>query len=202
MSAKNKICLWAFRCVILACSFAIPLSEAAASPITIDGQWYQFGFDPNHSPMAAGCLPTDPTGVPCRPPDPGVNSLFLGTPPWTFSSAVTVEFTITDAFLLGDYFDVYDFGTLIGSTPIVALGANCGLNPDVCLADPRFSHAVFTLAPGAHSITIGVHEAQILGEGFFRVTAVPEPSTLLLLGSSVAGLLVRRRARKSKRRGS
>lgn len=196
MFAKNKIYSWVFPLVLLVCSFVVLPREVSADPITINGQWYEFGFDPNHSPIAAGCLPAAPGGVPCRAPDAGVNSLFLGTPPWTFSSPSAVQFTITDALLGGDFFDVFDFGVLIGSTSVVPLGGNCGLNPDVCLTNPQISHAIFTLQPGSHAITIGVHPAQILGEGFFRVTAVPEPSTLLLLGSSIVGILFRRRRAK------
>lgn len=86
--------------------------------------------------------------------------------------------TITDAFLAGDFFDVFDFGVLTGSTPSVAAsGISCGLDPSVCVDAAGLSHASFALGAGVHLITVGVHEAQILGEGFFRLDTVPEPST-------------------------
>jgi PEP-CTERM motif len=149
-------------------------APALASTIGLS-TWYEFGFDPNHSPLAAGCQPADSAGVPCRL---GIGSTFLGSSPWTISTESLVEMTVTDAFLAGDFFDVFDFGVLISSTPSVAVnGANCGFDPSICVAATGFSHASFVLPAGAHSITVGVHEAQILGEGFFRLDTVPEPST-------------------------
>jgi hypothetical protein len=123
----------------------------------------------------AGCQPADATGVPCRT---GINSTFLDSPPWTFLAPSPVQLTTTDAFLPGDSFDVFDSGMAVGSTPSVPIsGANCGLDPSICLADPGISHATILLASGPHAITFDVHATQILGEGFFRVAAVPEPST-------------------------
>jgi len=151
--------------------WSLPLS---AGTITLN-TWYEFGFDPNHAPAVAGCQPADPAGVPCRT---GINSTPLDSPPWTFVAPAPVQLTTTDAFLLGDSFDVFDSGTAVGSTPSVPItGLSCGLDPSVCLADPGVSHATFLLASGPHAITIDAHAAQLLGEGFFRVAVVPEPST-------------------------
>lgn len=159
-------------------------SPALAGPISLD-TWYEFGFDPDHAPFVAGCQPADPGGVPCRV---GIGSVNLDTPPWTFTSSIPVVFTITDGFLSGDYFDVFDFGLLIGSTPSVPLFGGCGLDPSACVLDPSMSHASFLLPAGAHSVTVSVHEAQILGEGFFTVEPIPEPASLLLLGTGLMGL--------------
>ncbi len=168
-------------------------SSASAGTIFPD-IWYEFGFDPNHSPLAAGCQPTDAGGVPCRP---GIGTVNLDAPPWTFISSGPVTFTITDGLLAGDFFDVFDLGTLIGSTPAVPLtGHSCGLDPRLCVTDPEMSHASFLLPAGSHSITVFSHPAQILGEGFVEVTAVPEPSSVLLI---IAGMLTMLRLSGRKR---
>ena len=146
-------------------------ATAIAGPISI-GTWYEFGFDPNHFPMVAGCLPDDPAGVPCRP---AIGTVNLDAPPWTFTAPAPVMLAVTDGFLAGDTFSVFDFGVLLGSTPAVLMGPSCGFDPNVCFADPDISHASFLLAAGSHSLTITVQPAQILGEGFFRVQTVPEP---------------------------
>ena len=173
--------------LLLVFTFSTPIL-----PSTIGlGAWYEFGFDPNHSPLAAGCQPADPSGVPCRD---GIGSTFLGNSPWTFTAESLAEMTVTDAFLAGDSFDVFDFGALMGSTPSVATGgADCGLNPSICFSAPGISHASFVLPAGAHSITVGVHEAQILGEGFFRLDTVPEPSTFGVTALLLLTILLARR---------
>ncbi len=172
--------------LIFATTLSLIMSSVPAVAGTIGlGTWYEFGFDPNHSHVVAGCLPNNPTGVPCRT---GTGTTNLDANPWTFTALTSVLFTITDGYLAGDSFDVLDFGTLIGSTPAVATNAhNCGLDPRLCVTDSQISHASLLLGPGAHSITISVRPAQVLGEGFFQVSAVPEPSLsgCLVLRSSV-----------------
>lgn len=103
--------------------------------------------------------------------------------PWTFTAASSVELTITDALLAGDSFDVYDSGTVVGSTPSVLRtgSVDCGLDPSVCVLNPDISHGEFLFASGPHSLMINVNAVQILGEGFVRVDPVPDPGTLSLL---------------------
>jgi hypothetical protein len=156
------------------------------------GQWYEFGFDAVHLSAVIGCQPADPVGVPCRV---GIGSLNLDAPPWTFTAPTPVNLSVTDAFLSGDNFTILDFGALVGSTPAVPLaGISCGFDPNVCLTDPAFSHATFLLPAGPHSLTMVVQPAQLLGEGFFRVQAVPEPSYILVI-AMFASLLAKSRGR-------
>lgn len=162
--------------LLLAIAGSVP---ASGGPIGFQ-QWYEFGFDPLHSPQVAGCAATEGASVACRP---GIGSVFLDSPAWTFTTPQPVELNVTDGLLSGDFFDVFDAGTLIGSTPAVPLGlaVDCGLDPSVCFVTSRISHATFLLPAGSHSLTLDVHPVQVLGEGFFRLDPIPEPGTLALM---------------------
>jgi len=174
---------------VLAFLFLAALAEAG--PIGI-GPWYEFGFDPEPFPAASGCQPADPAGVPCRV---GISSQFLDSAPWTFTAPNPVLLSVTDAYFAGDSFSVFDFGVLLGSTPRVPLMPALGsLDPNLTFADPAYSHASFMLPAGSHSLTIDVEAAQILGEGFFRISEVPEPSHTALL-AVVLALFMRRACR-------
>jgi hypothetical protein len=150
-------------------------------------QWYEFSFTSPTS-WAKGCSPADPSGPGCAPSSGG-NSEFADSPAWVFSSLYPVTFTVTDAFLYGDAFQVWDSGVLIGSTPAVAIGGSSGLSdPELALLDPNLSHASFVLPVGDHSITIFTYQTITGGAAYFEA-AVPEPATLLLLGAGMLGLL-------------
>jgi hypothetical protein len=129
-------------------------AEATArGPVSIGGPWQEFGFTGVAVP-ATGCFPADPAGPGCVPSSGG-NSVFADAPPWTFvAPAGGTVLTVTDAFLRGDVFRVFDFGAPIGDTSAVAVGGACGDDPVPCLADPLVSSGVFPLAAGPHSITI------------------------------------------------
>src|SRR5437899_13049512 len=99
------------------CALLFLLLTAVGSPSYADlspGVWYEFGFDPAHFLIASGCQPDDPAGVPCRP---GIGTVNLGTPPWTFASARPGDFTITDGFRAGDSCDVLGLAVHAGSPP-------------------------------------------------------------------------------------
>src|SRR5205807_246059 len=83
---------------------------------------------------ATGCDPADPAGPFCIPSS-GTPTEFLDAPPWTFvAPAAGALLTVTDAFLAGDRFQVFDFGASLGLTSAPVGNADCGDDPIPCLA--------------------------------------------------------------------
>jgi hypothetical protein len=119
-----------------------------------------------------------------------------GDSPWTFvAPAAGAVFTVTDLQWDIDSFEVWDNGALVGATPLAgsATTFTCGIDPEVCIA-ANFSHGSFVFGAGAHSIELfNVDPEGRSGDGAFRLDPVPEPATLLLVGSGLVGLTLRRR---------
>lgn len=142
--------------------------------VPVGGPWIEFGFGPAGS-FAVGCLPADPAGLGCAS-NPAGNSVFGDAPPWTFTAPEGgATLIVVDAFLLGDQFEIFDFGSAVGRTSIPTGNGDCGIDPDECVADPFNSHGFFLLDPGPHQITIRM-QASPFGGGaaYFRV----EPSAM------------------------
>jgi len=135
-----------------------------AGLVPIDGTWTEFSNVAPDPSVSDGCLPADPAGLSCIPSD-AANSVFGDAPPWTFTCPTAgCSLTVTDAFNLGDQYEVFDNAASIGSTPPVPLPAQAGdqcagavvlaSDPELCVLDPNSSTGVFNLGSGAHSITI------------------------------------------------
>jgi hypothetical protein len=163
---------------------ACPPSEAV--PVST-GEWLEFSW--TGVAGATGCSPADPAGLGCAPSSAG-NSSFVGAPPWTFASTGPTKLTVTDAFDAIDRFFALDNAVPLG--PTSAISSNpphfCGSDPVPCLSDPLVSHGIFTLGPGAHSVQLIQILNESSGAGYFRLDPVPEPTTLLLFGTTAAGL--------------
>jgi hypothetical protein len=157
--------------------------------ITADGSWYEFSFF-DTTDEARGCYPTDPdpNALDCLPSSAD-NSVFVPAPSWDFTVQLPALITVTDAFLHGDSFDIFDGGGVpIFSTPVVTFdGDGCGDNPVNCLADPDASHASFLLGPEAHFITITPNAIGDAGAAYLIrstranwLSRLPSPSLLNL----------------------
>jgi hypothetical protein len=132
-----------------------------------------------------------------------VNQAFVPSidSPYLYNLAAVALFTITDDFVMGDVYQVFDFGALILTT------LQAGAMPPFGAGDPwGWTHAGYMkgqvlLAPGPHFLVVMGNGAGGLPAGFFtRIDSVPEPSSILLLaggivGSALAALAVSRRKR-------
>jgi len=166
------------------------VASARADVLTVDAGWIAFCFAGNGAPA------TD-TGCVDQPPGVG-NPIDITVP------GGGADLIVTDAFLHGAAFDVYEGGNLILSTPSVTVDnvSTCGpgsgfeSDPNCAYADPLYSHGSVLLSAGLHTIDIFARISGYGGgEGFVQATSVPEPTTLALLASGLGALLLRRRRR-------
>ena len=123
------------------------------------------------------------------PPLFGVDAvnLFNNEGPFTFTSLTPVEVKVTDAFLSGDQFRIYDNAVSIGDTSSPTLTGAWTDCPDTAFADVNFSHGTFLLGPGSHSITIQSIDAPYgSGGGYIRVDSVA-PDLVVTKTNDVSG---------------
>jgi hypothetical protein len=161
---------------LVCCLLAGPSATARADTLAVGGGWQTFSWtNAPGSFNAEGAL--------------------------TFTSAQTTKLTVTDAFLDGDRFQVFDGATSLGLTSVPKDdGTQVGGDPDAAKANPKYSSGVFALSSGSHAITIKVASIAVghpSGTAFLRVDAPsvdrpppggpgdsPEPATFTLLAAA------------------
>lgn len=130
--------------------------------------------------------------------------------PLSFSFVVptglTGVLTVVDGGFAGDRFEVFANGASLGFTGAAVnnFPASVGQDFDAALADPKYSRAVFSLAPGAYLLAGRLSQSALddldvpfdASVGGLNVTLVPEPATWLslLAGLGLLGAWRRRAA--------
>ncbi len=158
-----------------------PDEVSATDAVTPDGTWHRFQFLETGSFGTAGSSGATYIGAP--------------NPPWTFDcpdTGLICWLKVTDGFILGDEFEIFDFGSSVGTTSAVVTdaGTDCLDDPDACLA-AGFSSAMIDLGPGAHSITIQLTDSPFGGGGaFFKIDIHPPTVGGVFEGVNTAALLV------------
>jgi len=117
--------------------------------------------------------------------------------PYIYNLASPAYFRITDAFIVGDTYFVYDFGSPILTTSLSYAGAPTGFPdlapflPESAWQNPAYSGGEILLAPGAHHLTVQGDGFGTFPAGFYtQLTSVPIPAPgAILLGSIGLGVV-------------
>lgn len=180
-------------------------AHATSTPLAADGQWRAFGVD-SFSAVSGGVewIDSDYT-----------NSVGHGTAldfTFTIADGFVGQLTVVDASMAGDVFNVFNHGSLLGTTSSVpvqlyGIAPDTGDDHDAALLDNAFSRGVFTLGAGSYSISGALAQSLMLDDGAgglsalnatsgaikLNVSAVPEPSALVFAVLGLAWLVSSRR---------
>lgn len=162
--------------ILFALVLVLSLSAILAIPAMAVGNNGQIDSDVNDPAIVVGAGWSATTAVPPAFFWSGTIPVYSYSGPFTFTNTGLVRVDVTDDFLKGDQFNVYDNAVLVGTTSLVAVNAtSLEVGPDAAFADPTYSSGSFILGPGSHSIDIEVIGASFTaGRGYIRVVQLVE----------------------------
>ena len=151
----------------------------------------------------------DPAGIPPAPvldagwAYDGIDGRLVDSldSPYIYNLASPAYFRITDDFIVGDTYFVYDFGAPILTTSFSYAGVPTGFSDpgESAWQSSAYSGGEILLAPGAHHLTVQGDGKGGVPAGFYtQLTSAPVPAPgAILLGSIGVGLVSWLRRRKT-----
>lgn len=115
---------------------------------------------------------------------------------YAYNLTSAAMFRITDQFIVGDIWKVFDSNVLILTSSFVGFAGGFGddATADAGWTSNAYSSGEVLLSAGAHSITVqGDGAGGIPARFYVRIDSVPEPTTLALIGLGLAGIAYSRK---------
>jgi hypothetical protein len=153
-------------------------TQAQAATLAVGGGWTLFTFGGTGSNIIPG-----------------------GGSSYDFLLQTSAILQVTDTFVIGDVFQIFDNGVELFITGPFNLAGVSVDDPATAFAGTTYSHGFAVLGAGSHSIT-GVATSSPTGSGaaYIQLTegggAVPEPATwaMMIAGFGMVGCMARRRS--------